>query len=64
MHVWYEHSNEDELKRLDRALTIGDSTRTFDAIRIPYSPQLNLAHKNKYGQDYVAPPSGAGTYSK
>jgi plastocyanin len=64
MHVWYEHCDADELKRLDRTLTIADSTRTLDAIHVPYSALLNLAHKNKYGEDYVAPPSGPGSYSK
>jgi len=28
------------------------------------NPDYNIAHKNKYGQDYVAPASGTPGYSK
>lgn len=61
MHVWYERSSAEDLRNLDRMVTISDASRSLETIQIPYDPQLNLAHKNKYGQDYVPPPSGAGS---
>jgi hypothetical protein len=57
MHVWYERSLPDDLKALKRAVTISDSTRTLEPIRVINNPDFTLAHKNKYGQDYVAPPT-------
>jgi plastocyanin len=62
MHAWYERSVADDLKALDREVTISTSGRTLDVIRVPENPNFTLAHKNKYGQDYV-PPSGLG-YTK
>jgi plastocyanin len=62
MHTWYERSAADDLKALDREVTISASGRTLDPIRVPENPNFTLAHKNKYGQDYV-PPSSLG-YTK
>lgn len=61
MHVWYERSDSGDLKSLDRTVTLSRSTRALEPIQVVYNAQLNLAHKNKYGQDYVPPPSGAGS---
>jgi len=61
MHVWYERSSAEDLKNLDRNVTISESSRTLDPIQILYDPGLNLTHKNKYGQDYVPPASSPGS---
>jgi plastocyanin len=62
MHVWYERSLAEDLKAMDRAVTISGSARNLEAIRVVNNPDFTLAHKNKYGEDYV-PPSGTG-YAK
>ena len=59
MHAWYERSAAEDLKSLDRAVTISGSARALDVVRVVENPNFTLAHKNKYGQEYV-PPSGLG----
>ena len=59
MHVFYERSSADALKALERAVTIGSRSRALEAVHVASSPDVTLAHKNKYGDDYVpAPTSG------
>jgi plastocyanin len=57
MHVWYERSLAEDLRALDRAVTLSDSSRTLEPIRVLDNPDFPLTHKNKYGQDYVPPPT-------
>lgn len=59
IHVWSEKSLPEQLKQLEKTVVISSSQRTLPVIRIVENPNFSLAHKNKYGQDYV-PPSGAG----
>jgi plastocyanin len=56
MHVWNERSLPEDLKGLTRVVTISQSARSLDPIRVVDNPNFTLAHKNKYGQDYVPPP--------
>ena len=56
MHVWFERSLPEDLKGLTRALTISDSARSLNPIRVLDNPNFSVAHKNKYGLDYVPPP--------
>ena len=56
MHVWYERSLPENLKELSRVVTISQKTRTLGTIRVVDNPNFTLAHKNKYGEDYVPPP--------
>jgi plastocyanin len=56
MHVWSERSLPEDLKGLTRTVTISESARSLDPIRVIDNPNFTLAHKNKYGQDYVPPP--------
>jgi plastocyanin len=61
LHVFYERSTAEQLKSLDREVTISPATRTIAEIHVVASPDVTLAHKNKYGEDYVPPPaSGYG----
>jgi hypothetical protein len=57
-HVWYERSLPEDLKALERPVTISASARSLDVLRVVNNPDFTLAHKNKYGQDYVPPPTG------
>jgi plastocyanin len=53
MHVWYERSAAEDLKALERAVTISDSTRSLESLQIIDTGDFKLAHKNKYGLDYT-----------
>lgn len=57
MNVWYERSLAEDLQALGRTLTISSSARSLDPIRVINNPDFTLAHKNKYGEDYVPPPA-------
>jgi plastocyanin len=57
LHVWYERSLPEDLKGLTLLVTISESERNLGAIRVVENPNFTIAHKNKYGQDYVPPPS-------
>jgi plastocyanin len=57
LHVWYERSLPEDLKGLTLPITISDSGRNLGSIRVTENPNFTLAHKNKYGQDYVPPPN-------
>jgi plastocyanin len=58
MHVWWERSLPDDLKSLERGVTISGGERGLGAVRVIENPNFTLTHKNKYGQDYVPPSSG------
>src|SRR5579862_4389375 len=57
LHVWYERTLPEDLKSLAAPVTISHSERSLGAIKVIENPNFTLAHKNKYGQDYVPPPS-------
>jgi plastocyanin len=57
LHVWWERSLPEELKGLERTVKISASDRALGTIRVVENPKFTLAHKNKYGQDYVPPSS-------
>lgn len=57
MNVWFERASPDSLKKLSRIVMIPDSGRSLGTIRIEENPNFTLAHKNKYGLDYVPPPT-------
>ncbi len=57
MNVWYERASPDSLKKLGRTVTISETSRSLGTIRVSENPNFTLAHKNKYGLDYVPPPN-------
>ena len=59
MHLWYERSSLESLKSLDHPVTVSDSTHSLPLIQVIDNGDYKLAHKNKYGQDYVPPASPA-----
>jgi len=60
-HVFYERSTADDLKSIERMVTISQASRSISGIQVTVSPEVTLTHKNKYGEDYVPPPnSGYG----
>jgi plastocyanin len=56
MNVWYERSSAERLKELTRVVILSDTTRNMAPIHILENPDFTLAHKNKYGLDYIPPP--------
>jgi plastocyanin len=63
LNVWYERSLPEDLKAASRTVTISDSTRTLDAVRVVENPNFTLEHKNKYGQDYIPPANTTPAYN-
>jgi plastocyanin len=63
LNVWYERSLPADLKALTREVTISDSSRSLETIRILENPNFSLVHKNKYGQDYVPPANTGPAYN-
>lgn len=55
LHVWYERSLPENLASLTRLVTISQKSRALGAIRVTENPAFTIAHKNKYGEDYVPP---------
>ena len=64
LNVWYERSLSADLKSASRVVTISDSARSLEPIRVIENPNFTLAHKNKYGQDYVPPASTSPSYKR
>ena len=55
MHVWYERTAPEQLQELTRVVIISDSSRNLGVLQLVEMPNFTLAHKNKYGLDYVPP---------
>ena len=55
LRIWHERATPEALKSLSREVTISEDSRSFGVLRVVETTALNLAHKNKYGQDYVPP---------
>jgi plastocyanin len=53
LHAWYERSTPEDLRKLEREVVVSSSSRTLDPVRIADTGDPMLAHKNKYGQDYI-----------
>jgi plastocyanin len=62
LNVWYERSLPENLKAAGRTVTISNSTRFLDPVRVTENPNFTLEHKNKYGQDYIPPADTNPTY--
>ena len=56
LHVWYERSVPEALKKLTRTVQISDESRELSSIVVPQDPGFTSTHKNKYGQDYAPAP--------
>ncbi len=64
INVWYERSLAAQLQSLSKVVSISAATRSLDPIRIVESPNFNLDHKNKYGQDYIPPAASSPVYGQ
>jgi plastocyanin len=59
LHVWYERSSPEDLQALERDVEVSSSARALGAVRVIVNPNWSLAHKNKYGLEYVPPPNSS-----
>ena len=57
MHVWYERSAPEQLTELTRVVVISDASRNLGLLHLQEMPNFTLAHRNKYGLDYVPAPN-------
>jgi plastocyanin len=64
VQVWYERGVADNLNSLTRTVVINESSRSLGRIQVAANPEFTIAHKNKYGQDYVSPASGSTGYPR
>jgi hypothetical protein len=62
LNVWYERSLPEDLKTAGRTVTISETNRALEGIRVVENPNFTLEHKNKYGQDYIPPANSSPTY--
>jgi plastocyanin len=58
LHVWSERSLPEDLKKLQKEVTINAGSGNLGVIHMRENPDFTAAHKNKYGQDYVPPAGG------
>jgi plastocyanin len=64
LRIWHERAAPDALKSLSREVTISEDSRSFGVLRVAETTALNLAHKNKYGQDYLPPLPSSPAYRR
>jgi plastocyanin len=64
LSVWYERSLPEDLNSVSRVVTISDVARSLETIKVVENPNFSLAHKNKYGQDYVPPANTSPAYGR
>jgi plastocyanin len=57
LHVWFERSAPEQLQELTRVIEISETLRNLGTLHLVEVPNFTLAHKNKYGLDYVSPPN-------
>jgi plastocyanin len=50
--VWYESAIPEQLKQLQRRVSISSSAAKLEPVTVVAAPSLAVNHKNKYGQDY------------
>jgi len=55
VHVWYERSLAEDLRKLTRTVSVSSVRTDLGTISVPENPNFSPAHKNKYGQDYTSP---------
>jgi plastocyanin len=57
LSAWYESAQPEQLKQLQRRVSVTTTNARLEPLTIPTAPSLAQNHKNKYGQDYEKQPS-------
>jgi hypothetical protein len=63
LHIWYEAALPEQLNAMTREIEVSPNTSTLGVIRLS-AVSLQLAHKNKYGQDYDPPTPDNPAYAR
>jgi hypothetical protein len=63
LHIWYEAALPEQLNAMTREIEVSDNTSTLGVIRLS-AASLQLAHQNKYGQDYDPPTPDNPAYGR
>src|SRR4051812_16083457 len=58
MTAWHERHKLERPGEFPREVRVSAAAAAIGTIRFVESPQLTVAHKNKYGQDYLPPRNG------
>jgi plastocyanin len=53
--VWYESAGAEQLKELQRRITISSTSARLEPVTVQAAPSLVVNHKNKYGLEYEKP---------
>lgn len=61
LQVWYQESSQPQLKALSHQVTISADDSNLGTFHLTAAKTI-VVHKNKYGQDYEAPPSNNPAY--
>jgi plastocyanin len=56
VHYWSERGLSEALNQMTRTVVLSQASRNLAAVQIQENLSFTTLHKNKYGQDYVAPP--------
>ena len=62
LQVYYERSSPEDLKTLERIVSVADGTRALGTVQVNDNEGFKLDHKNMYGQDYVPPSNTNPSY--
>ena len=62
--AWHERHKLERTADFPRDVRVSASASSLGVIRFTESAQLIVAHKNKYGQDYVPATPGSSIYIK
>jgi plastocyanin len=63
LHIWYEAALPEQLNAMTREIEVSANTSTLGVIRLS-AASLQLAHRNKYGQEYDPPTPDNPAYAR
>jgi hypothetical protein len=64
LNVFHERATEQTLQQLSRRILVTDKPQRESPIAVSESGYLPAPHKNKYGNDYGAPPDDTVSYGR
>jgi plastocyanin len=64
LNVWYERSLPESLKDAGRTITVLGASRQPEFVRVVENPNFTPEHKNKYGGEYIPPPTNSPAYNR
>jgi plastocyanin len=62
LKLWYERTLPEKLRSLERSVTLVEAASSLGDINVSTDGYVAKQHKNKFGQDYGAPPDASFFY--